>query len=65
VRNIGSCPINEEPEGRFVNRETGQPFTFEDSCVKSGATVGYDASAHEQAIAEVKAILRQVFQLEP
>jgi len=31
------------PMEKVVNLETGQPFTFKDSCVVPGATIAYDA----------------------
>jgi dienelactone hydrolase len=50
------CLIDERPAGVMVNRETGQPFTFDDACVERGATIGYDPQAYQQALAAVKAL---------
>lgn len=59
----GWCSLDENPAGRLVNRDTGLPFTMEDSCVRRGATAGHDPAAHAQATAAVKAVLQQVFGL--
>ena len=40
------CRREESADGKIVNAETGQPFTFKDSCVDRGATLAYDAEAH-------------------
>jgi dienelactone hydrolase len=44
----------EEVDGKVVNAETGQPFTFKDPCVQLGATVAYDAEAHKAALLAVQ-----------
>lgn len=59
-----SCLLDEKPMGRLVNRDTGLPFTLNDSCVRRGATAGYDPAAHAQSIKAVKSLLQQVFGLE-
>jgi dienelactone hydrolase len=47
----------EERAGGLVNRATGRPPTRED-CVRSGATIGFDARAYEEALRRVKETLR-------
>ncbi len=51
------CPRKERPGGEIVNLETGKPFTWSDTCVKRGATVGYDPVATADATKAVKAFL--------
>ena len=63
TRPRGDCLLQEEPLGRIVNRDTGQPLTADDACVGGGATLGYDARAHAKAIADVKEVLRKAFGL--
>ncbi len=36
-----------------MNSETKRRFTYEDTCVKRGATFGYNAAAHEQSVKAV------------
>jgi dienelactone hydrolase len=59
----GHCVLQETTAGLLVERQSGMPFTYGLPCVKRGVTAGYDASAHEQALKEVKATLQQVFRM--
>ena len=59
------CRIVERVPGEMVNRETGQPFTYNDACVERGATIGYHAQAHSEAVKAVKAFLTATFKLGP
>lgn len=47
AQNWSRCKREEAVEGTVLNAETGQPFTFRDSCVQLGATIAYDAEAHK------------------
>jgi dienelactone hydrolase len=58
-----TCDVYEEPAGRFLNRETGRPFSPSDACAKGSRITGYDARAHANALQMVKQTLRQVFRL--
>ena len=62
VQNMSKCQRREE-DGKIINMETGKPFTYNDACVKHGATVGYDKAATAAAQAAVKEFLSEVFRL--
>ena len=62
VQNMAKCQRH-EADGKILNVETGQPFTYSDACVKRGATVGYDKAATAAAQAAVKEFLTQIFDL--
>lgn len=47
AQNWSRCKREETADGKVVNAETGQPFTFKDSCVVQGATIAYDPDAHK------------------
>jgi dienelactone hydrolase len=49
AQNWSQCKREEVAEGKVVNTETGQVFTFKDPCVVLGATFAYDAEAHKAA----------------
>jgi hypothetical protein len=47
--------LEESPDGRIVNSQTKQPFTYAtDPCVERGATIAYNAEAHAEALKAVK-----------
>lgn len=49
------CRLEEAADGRIINSETRQTFTYSDPCVEYGPTLAYDAQAHsevEKALAE-------------
>ncbi len=54
------CSIVESTEGHLVNRETKQPFTYEDPCVERGVTIAYDAQAAAKARVDVKELVTGV-----
>ena len=43
------CEIFEAENGALLNRETQQPFTYNDTCVERGPTIAYDGVAAAQA----------------
>jgi dienelactone hydrolase len=43
------CRLEEAANGRLINSETKQTFTYDDPCVERGVTVGYNAQAHKDA----------------
>jgi dienelactone hydrolase len=55
------CPREERTPGEIINIASGQPFRWNDPCVKRGGTVGYDASATQQATRSVKSFLGERF----
>ena len=59
------CDVYEAPAGRFVNRETGRPFTSNDECVNGASRItGYHAGAHAKLVEDVTRVLRQAFRME-
>ncbi len=60
-----NCRREEKQPGNVVNLDTGKTFSWNDSCVKHGATVGYDPRALEEAIKAVKDFLRTQWKLNP
>lgn len=55
------CKVAEE-NGSLMNKDTGQPFSFSDACVKKGTTVAYHEEAAKKSHEEVKKFLREVFE---
>jgi dienelactone hydrolase len=53
------CPLLEEaPDGRIVNSQTKQSFTYAgDPCVERGTTIAYDPQAHAEVVKAVKEFL--------
>jgi dienelactone hydrolase len=51
-----ACLADERAGLGLVNRATGRPITRAD-CVRSGATIGHDAAAYEEAVRRVKEAL--------
>jgi dienelactone hydrolase len=48
-------PLEESSDGRIVNSQTKQPFTYaSDPCVQRGATIAYNAQGHAEALKAVK-----------
>jgi len=60
-----NCRREEKQPGNVINLDTGKTFSWNDSCVKHGATVGYDPRALEEAIKAVKDFLRTQWKLNP
>jgi dienelactone hydrolase len=57
------CVITEEPLGIMINTETRKPFSYNDSCVKRDPHVAYSASSTHATEEAVKALLKEVFNL--
>lgn len=57
------CRLEEAANGVIVNSQTGQPFTYQDSCVDRGSTLAYDEAAHKASIQAVTQFLRTTFKL--
>lgn len=53
------CMRVEGPDGVLLNRDTGEPFSYADGCVRLGPTSHYDKAATEAAVAAVKAFLAE------
>jgi dienelactone hydrolase len=63
AESVRNCRIQEEPGGVLVNRETTQPFSYNDACVVHGPHLGHDPAATEAATTAVKTLLRTAFTL--
>jgi len=57
------CRREEGPGGIIINLETGLPFTTKDACVTYGATLAYNAHAHEESVRAVGEFLRRLFRV--
>jgi dienelactone hydrolase len=57
----GHCVREERTAGEIINIATGEPFQWNDACVKRGATVGYDAVAASEAASAVRSFLTETF----
>ena len=55
AQNPSRCFLVERADGHLINRDTSQPFSFQDACITYGATVGYHLGATNRAIKTVKA----------
>jgi hypothetical protein len=53
--------MGEDGNGRIINTKTGQPFTYMDTCVRLGPTLGYNPEAHAAAVKTVKDELAAAF----
>ncbi|HKA39217.1 MAG TPA: dienelactone hydrolase family protein, partial [Burkholderiales bacterium] len=51
------CVLQEDGNGRVINSKTGKPFSYRDTCVRLGPTVGYNAEQHAAAVKSVKEFL--------
>lgn len=59
-----ACNLKEEPLGTIINAESGERFTFKDSCMQRDAHTGYNEAAANAARIAVKDLIRSVFKLE-
>ena len=57
------CPREERAGGKIVNLETDRAFSWNDACVRRGATIGYDPVATTEATKAVKSFLIATFKL--
>lgn len=53
AQTLRRCRIEEEAEGRLIDTQTKQPFTYSAPCVERGPTLAYDPGAHAHAVLEV------------
>jgi len=65
AQNPSRCRLEERPGGEVINRESGRAFTLNDPCITRGASVGYDAEAHDDATQAVKGFLTSLWALNP
>ena len=64
VQQSAKCRLEEGPNGTVVNAETGKPFNRRDACAGTGGTIGYNKTAHQQSIEDLKREVKAVFKLE-
>lgn len=57
------CNIKETKPGLLTNLATGQPFSYDDACVRTGTTAGYNAAAATHVKKAVPAFLQQILKL--
>lgn len=55
------CAYEEKPQGVLVNRDTGQPASFNDSCIERGTTIAFNAEATDGARKDVVEFLGKLF----
>jgi dienelactone hydrolase len=60
--NHSRCVHAERSPGQLVNGETAQPVDGTESCMRRGGTIGYNRSAHRQAVEAVKVFLTATFE---
>lgn len=60
AQTLRHCRLAELAEGRIVNAETRQPFSYNDPCVERGTTLAYDAHAHGEAEKSVAELVKMV-----
>lgn len=58
------CELEEGSSGRIMNHATGQPFSYQDDCVDTGATVSLDHEALSQAREAVRGLLTRALALD-
>ena len=58
------CTLKEEPRGLIISAATGQPFSYQDPCVRTDPHIGYNEAATNATRKQVTALLRAVFRLE-
>jgi dienelactone hydrolase len=58
------CTLKEEPRGLIISAATGQPFSYQDPCVRTDPHIGYNEAATNATRKQVTALLRSVFRLE-
>jgi hypothetical protein len=62
-KGLGTCAVEERPDGKIVNRDTGQPWHPSDACTTDGVTAGADPRAYVEAVRAVKKFLIVTFKL--
>lgn len=59
------CQLEEAADGRLLNSETRQLFTYTHPCVELGPTVAYNAQAHSAAQKAVQELVSSVLKPNP
>jgi dienelactone hydrolase len=64
LQNPGKCVSEERQPGVVINRDSGQPDSADDPCVRRGVTLGYHRAAHEATRAALAEEFSRIFGLE-
>ena len=64
VVNPSGCKMIQQADGTFVD-EDGARFSGASPCMAVGASMGYDARAHQQSIVDLKAFFEEAFARRP
>jgi dienelactone hydrolase len=59
-----NCRRAEIEPGSIINLDTGNPFSWNDSCITRGATVGHNQRAREKATTSVQQFFQSLWQRE-
>jgi dienelactone hydrolase len=57
------CRLEEGDNGLILNSETKQPFSPSNPCLEKGVTIAYQEAAANKSHEDVKAFLKDAFQL--
>lgn len=60
AQTLRHCRVEEASEGRLVNGETKQAFTYDDPCVERGVTIAHDPEAAAEAAKAVTDLVNTV-----
>jgi len=56
-----NCVLEEVANGKIVNAQSGERFTYSDPCVEYGPTIAFNEDAYRQAKQEVTALVNAIF----
>jgi dienelactone hydrolase len=59
-----NCVLAEIANGRIVNAQSGDPFTYSDPCVEYGPTIAFNKDAYNHAKQELTALIGTIFKLQ-
>jgi dienelactone hydrolase len=55
-----NCLFVEKNEGRLINADTGAPFSYSDSCIETGAHIGYNPDSTAKTVKSVIEFLKSL-----
>jgi dienelactone hydrolase len=58
IQSARGCRLEESANGEIVNKETNRPFSYKESCVDRGSTLGYDEAAYRASVRAVAQFVR-------
>jgi len=59
-----NCMLVESTDGKIVNAQSREIFTYSDLCVEYGPTIAFNENAYNQAKQDVAAVISSVFELQ-